>query len=79
MNVASRKESVMRTRTAPFKRPERVSSGGDERGRVVVTIVLRDRQTNVKGNITRTFTVPEARVSEVAAFVERALFGENAA
>ena len=66
--------SAKRKDRAPFQRPQRAS--GDEAGRVVVAIQLRDGQGNTKGNMSRAITVRDAKVSEVAAVIEHALFGD---
>ena len=53
----------------------------DKVGRIVVRIILIDRgeNGNMKGNLTRTFTVNDAKVSEVAELTREAcLNGEHA-
>ena len=52
----------------------------DNVGRVVVRIILIDRgkNKNMKGNLTRTFTVNGAKVSEIAAITRGACYDEEA-
>lgn len=61
------------------KRPARNRT--DDVGTVAVIVILRDQHSynHKRGNITRQMSVASARVSEVAAHVEKALFGEDAA
>lgn len=59
---------------APFA--DRRTEKPDATGSVGITIALRSGGKHVTGNRTRYFTVPNARVSEVAAAIERALFGK---
>lgn len=47
-------------------------------GSVVVRIERREKAGFVKGNVTKAFTIKEAKVSDVAARVEKALFGDAA-
>jgi len=71
---------MKRNARAVFQRPVRpvqVSRGTlDEPGRIVIAIQRRVGKTSAKGNISRVFTVPDAKVSEVAAVIEHALFGD---
>lgn len=67
---------------APFRRSTKgvgAIARTDLSGTVNIAVSLRDGATNTKGNVSRSFTVAGARVSEVAACIERALFGESAA
>lgn len=73
----------MATAGRKVKRFERAVPGGgvanasDEEGSVRVIVQLFRDSKYVTGNISRTVTVANARVSEVAAAVEEALFGSN--
>jgi hypothetical protein len=49
----------------------------DQRGSVVVKIMLTRGAAPIRGNIVRSFTVADAKVSEVADHIRRALFGEG--
>ena len=65
-----------------FKRAEKTGAKRknrkDSRGRVIIRVFLLDdekRNTHTKaGNMTWSRTVPDARVSEVAALVDAAVF-----
>lgn len=69
-----------------FRRTSHFLSGGrgrgranrkDSRGKVGVQVVLRNGTAPQAGNIVRSFTAEDARVSEVATVIERALFGQG--
>ena len=64
-----------------FKRPKRATNKKDETGKIRVIIYLIDEATShnshKKGNISRSFSVADAKVSEVADCIENALFGEK--
>lgn len=59
-----------------FQRPSRLHNRKDARGKIRVQVILLDeaRKAHTTGNITRSFTLYEARVSEVAAWLEEKLF-----
>lgn len=68
--------------SAPFKRSTRSRSGQprmDETGTVQVRVILLGPSKNAaqKGNVTKALSVSDAKVSEVFAAIERALFGET--
>ena len=42
-----------------------VSDREDDVGKIQITIILKEGQTNKKGNLTKTITLQEGRVSEV--------------
>jgi len=73
----------MATTGRKARRFERAFPGGgmanasDEEGSVRVIVSLFRDSKYVTGNICRTVTVANARVSEVAAAVEEALFGSS--
>lgn len=46
----------------------------DDTGSVRVTVILYEGSSNKKGNITRSLTVDKAKVSDVFAAIEQALF-----
>lgn len=48
-------------------------SARDDRGTVTIKIMLTVKSAPVRGNMVRNFTVPDARVSEVAEYIRRAL------
>lgn len=65
-----------------FRRGGTGRNHADDVGRVGVQVILRTRDERgvykaAKGNVTRSFTVSDARVSDVAAHIKRALFGES--
>jgi hypothetical protein len=67
-------------RKARFRRAVRKGGGRnvrDERGSVVVRIILARKGAPIRGNIVRSFTVADAKVSEVAEHIQRELFGED--
>ena len=52
---------------------EPIGARTDKPGRVLVRVILADRHgTNVKGNITRTFSVHGAKVTEIAQITRNA-------
>jgi hypothetical protein len=61
--------------SATFKRPSRRKNTADAVGRVVVTIVLQNPETKAHqtGNIVRSFSLDDTRVSVVADKLERVL------
>ena len=63
----------------PFKRVSRTQhpDRADETGKINIVIQRVERGTHVRGNISRSFTVQEGKVSEVADVIEKALFGES--
>ena len=67
--------------TAPFARPlfVRTRNKGDAKGTVRLQIVLIDekRKAHRTGNITRSFTIHDVKVSEVAGWLEEKLFGRE--
>ena len=65
--------------TATFKRPSRRKNTADAVGRVLVTVVLQNPETgsHTRGNIVRSFSLDETRVSVVADKLEAALKGEG--
>lgn len=63
--------------TPRFKRSKRVKSKADARGKVVVSIVLRNVATNVKGNRSYSVTLADAKTSEVHTAICKALLGEK--
>lgn len=70
----------MTTAIAPYKRPCRdgVKNVADDEGTVVVFIVLRGKNGRArKGNVTKTLSIPDARVTDVRAIIDAALFGEQ--
>jgi hypothetical protein len=64
-----------------FTRQGRAHNTKDEPGKVYVFITRiltkNGARFHVKGNITRSFTLADAKVSEVAQTVERALFPKS--
>jgi hypothetical protein len=60
------------TRAKRRKLPRYATS--DKRGQVQVRVVRAYASNPVKGNITRTVTIKDAKVSEVFAAIERGLF-----
>ena len=68
-------ESPVTSAPKKFKRgSEKKSDRKDETGKVVVFVALRDGQKYRKGNVSRTITVHDAKVSEVSNAIEQALF-----
>lgn len=70
--------------SAPFKRALRgrpSKQQADESGSVQVRVILLapppPRYTAKKGNVMKSLMVADARVTEVFAAIERALFGET--
>lgn len=65
---------------SPFRRTEdrNRQNTKDAKGNVRVLVQLSgpSGRGTVKGNINRSMTVAVSRVSEVAAYIEKALFGE---
>ena len=61
-----------------FERP-RPRNEADDIGRIIVQVTLRSTKNRVhtKGNMIRSTTIANARVSEVFAAIEKALFGEE--
>ncbi len=62
-----------------FQRPILSRTGRnvkDEAGSVRITLILQAGSRVVRGNITRTISVRNAKISEVAAAIEKALFDE---
>lgn len=57
-----------------FARLPRSRNVRDEKGTVLVKVVLAARSSPVRGNIVRSFSVSNTRVSEVAACIEESLF-----
>ncbi len=53
----------------------------DANGRIRIKIIKLDPrgQNHTKGNITRTITLKDGKVSDVATTIERALFGQEEA
>ena len=48
----------------------------DAKGSVLVKVMLVVGGRSIRGNIVRSFTIPGSKVSTVAEYVRRALFGE---
>ena len=61
--------------TPPFTRARRARNTLDAVGRVVVSVVLHNLKTgsHQRGNITRSFSLDETRMSVVAAVLEKVL------
>jgi|TARA_Y100000034_G_scaffold128774_1_gene183988 transcriptional/translational regulatory protein YebC/TACO1 len=49
----------------------------DAKGTVGIQVTLRDGQKYVKKNISKYMSIRDAKVSEIAAEVEKALFGDE--
>ena len=58
-----------------FSRASRRKNEADERGAVCVTIILLDpvKRRHKRGNITRSMTIENTKVSEVAVVLEQVL------
>lgn len=57
------------------KRPKLVRD--DSKGKIVVAIVRKEGASIVKGALSKSFTIHDAKVSEVYADIHEALFGEK--
>lgn len=59
-----------------FQRRKPSINKPDSRGKVVITLVLREGALPVKGNLSRSVTIHNAKVSEVHAAILKHLLGE---
>lgn len=76
------KRKFNRTRPGRYERSEPdvlndEPSDEVERIRIYVRAIDKENNSVKRGTISRSFTVREARVSEVASVIERALFSES--
>ena len=60
-----------------FKRIIRRKNTEDKVGKIQIRIIFDPSDKHCKGNIVRSFTVGEGKVSEVAEAIEQILFGED--
>ena len=60
-----------------FERTIRPKATEDRTGKIRISIRFDPNSENHKNNITKSFTVLNATVSEVAEAIEQALFGED--
>ncbi len=68
-------KQVTAQKTKKFNRAVKdVSEKTDKEGKVIVFIAMRNGQKYLKGNITKTITVHDAKVSEVFEAIDEALF-----